>query len=108
MMNESICSFYDMLTELPKCYSWTRENNNIVAKKIRGTSKGTVFNPITAVASSRGLGTYMNNKKDTMKAGTQLGLPRNFTSTVYDATNARSNRGNTQVVRGRILSRLES
>ena len=43
-----------------------------------------------------------------MKAGTQLGLPRNFTSTVYDATNARSNRGNTQVVRGRILSRLES
>lgn len=107
MKSESICEFYNTLNKLPKCYMWMVEDKSIVAKKTRGISKGFMFNPVTAVAHRLGIGTYANNKEATLKAGSAMGLPRSFTSNVYDAVNARSNRGNTQVVRGKILSRLD-
>ena len=98
--------FYQTLNSLPKCYSWTRNGKSLTAVKSRGISKGIVFNPVTAVAHRLGLGTFTNNKKSTLKAGTALGLPREFTSHIYDATQGLTNRGNTQVVRGRLLSQI--
>ena len=103
---ETINDFYDTLTKLPKCYEWTVENKSIIATKTRGVAKGVTFNPVTAVAHKLGVGNFSNNKNGTLEAGSALGLPRRFTSSVYDAVKGRFNRGNTQVLRGRILSKI--
>ena len=100
--------FYETLNNLPQCYRWSMEDATITATKTRGSDRGTTFNTVTAVAHKMGLGTFSNNKKQTLKAGTALGLPRSFTQHVYDATHSRTNRGNAQVVRGRILSNVGS
>jgi len=93
--------FYKALSKLPRRYSWRMDGKTIVSSH---RSVDETLNPVTAVAHNRGLGIFANNKKDTLKAGTALGLPRSFTTQLYDATKSSSNRGNTQVVRGRILS----
>ena len=100
--------FYTTLNNLPQCYTWGMEDTQITVTKTRGVARGTSFNPVTAVAHRRGLGVYGNNKRDTLKAGTALGLPRTFTSNVYDAVRSITNRGNAQVVRGRILEAISS
>ena len=106
MMERS--DFYCSLSKLPTTYNWNVEDNkSIAAVKTRGPAKGKTFNPVTAVAHKLGLGTFGHTKRDTLKAGTALGLPREFTSHVYDATTSVSNRGNAQVVRGKIRSALE-
>jgi hypothetical protein len=77
--------FYTALSKLPSSYS---------------------FNPVTAVAYRHTGEVYGTNKRETLKAGKALGLTREFTSHVYNATAGVSNRGNTQVVRGKIRSAL--
>tara|TARA_Y100000590_G_scaffold345698_3_gene395550 strand:- start:27942 stop:28265 length:324 start_codon:yes stop_codon:yes gene_type:complete len=100
--------FYQSLTTLPVSYSWTvGDNKSITATKTRGKDRGSSVNPVTAVAQSKGLGTYGTNKRETLKAGKALGLSRTFASTAYDAATSVSNRGNAQVVRGKIRSALE-
>ena len=64
------------------------------------------FNPVTAVAYRSTGEVYGTNKRETLKAGKALGLTREFTNHVYNATTSVSNRGNTQVVRGKIRSAL--
>ena len=93
--------FYTALGRLPRRrYGWSMDGNTITSS----TSSGETLNPVTAVAHHRGLGTFSNNKRETLKAGTALGLPRSFTEQLYDATKGTYNRGNTQVVRGRLRS----
>ena len=100
--------FYQSLNTLPVSYSWSvSSNKNITATKTRGKGRGTDFNPVTAVAQEKKLGTYGTNKRETLKAGKALGLTRTFSSTAYDAATSVSNRGNAQVVRGKIRSALE-
>jgi len=100
--------FYDSLATLPQSYSWQVGDNKIIsAVKTRDPGKGNNFNPVTAVAHKLGHGTFGTTKRETLKAGTALGLPRQFTSHVYNATTGVSNRGNSQVVRGKIRSALE-
>ena len=100
--------FYQSLTTLPVSHSWTvGDNKSITAEKTRGKDRGSSVNPVTAVAQSKGLGTYGTNKRETLKAGKALGLSRAFASTAYDAATSVSNRGNAQVVRGKIRSALE-
>ena len=100
--------FYATLNNLPQCYTWGMEDTEITVTKTRGVARGTSFNPITAVAHRMGFGMFSNNKKETLKAGTALGLPRTFTSNVYDAVRSTTNRGNAQVVRGRILEAISN
>lgn len=100
--------FYKALSSVKNSYEWQIDgDNNIVATKSRGKNRGSLFNPITAVATLKGYIANGNNKRETLKAGTALGLPRSFTEHVYDATVSVSNRGNAQVVRGKIRSALE-
>jgi hypothetical protein len=100
--------FYKSLTTLPVSYNWTvGTNKSITATKTRGKGRGEAFNPVTAVAQAQGLGTYGTNKRETLKAGRALGLTFTFVSTAYDAATSVSNRGNAQVVRGKIRSALE-
>ena len=103
-----INEFYQQLSTVSSSYKWeVSTSKTISATGTRGKTKGLKLNPVTALAYRRGLGTYGSNKRDTLRAGKALGLTKVFTENVYQATTNYSNRGNSQVVRGRILSALE-
>tara|TARA_Y100001938_G_C7971202_1_gene369424 strand:- start:123 stop:440 length:318 start_codon:yes stop_codon:yes gene_type:complete len=98
--------FYQLLASLPTTYQFGVEDNTIVGTTTRGSARGTTFNPVTALAYRHTGEVYGTNKRETLKAGRALGLTREFTNHVYDATKSSSNRGNAQVVRGKIRSAL--
>jgi hypothetical protein len=50
---------------------------------------------------------FNNTRDDTIHAASLLGIPRSVARQIYSATLGTYNRGNTQVVRGRIRSALE-
>ena len=104
-----IGEFYQQLSGLPSTtYKWSIEGNQkIVGTGKRGRAKGLTFNPVTAVAHREGHGEYSNNKRDTIRAGRALGLSNTFSVFLYQATTNYSNRGHSQVVRGKIRSALE-
>ena len=104
-----IQEFYQQLSSLPHTtYNFSiQDNQNIVATGRRGKAKGITFNPVTAVAHRSGHGSYGTNKRDTLKAGRALGLSKTFSENLYQATTNHSNRGHSQVVRGKIRSALE-
>jgi len=98
--------FYSTLASLPQSYQFGVQDNTIVGQTNRGSGRGVTFNPVTVVAFRETGEVYGTNKRETLKAGRALGLTRQFTETVYNATTGVSNRGNTQVVRGKIKSAL--
>ena len=96
--------FYTALTRLPKSYFNT--TGDLTGTITGGQERGTSVNPITAVAYKFTGTVYGTNKRETLRAGRALGLSKYFTETVYNATTGGSNRGNTQVVRGKVRSAL--
>lgn len=95
--------FYEALSLVSGNFEWQIENDNTI---VAIGKRGRRYNPVTAVAKTLGHSVEGNNKRETLKAGTALGLSREYTETVYNATKGVSNRGNVQVVRGRIRSAL--
>lgn len=97
--------FYEALESISSQYNWEINDNQIVGS---GRSRNQPhYNPVTALARSmRVYSASGSNKRETLKAGTAMGLPREFTEQVYNATIGASNRGNAQVVRGRIRRAL--
>ena len=59
------------------------------------------------LAHKSGFGIYDNTRDGTEHAASLIGLPRTTARKIYSATLGTSNRGNTQVVRGKIRSALE-
>ena len=98
--------FYLTLASLPQSYQFDVEDNTIVGTSKRGKTRGVSFNPVTVLAYRQTAEVYGTNKRETLKAGRVLGLTREFTTHVYNATAGVSNRGNTQVVRGKLRSAL--
>jgi hypothetical protein len=98
--------FYNTLESLPSSYRFGVQDNTIVGTTNRGPARGVTFNPVTAVAFRKTGEVFGTNKRETLKAGRAIGLPREFVTHVYDATQSNSNRGNAQVVRGKIRSAL--
>ena len=96
--------FYTALTRLPKSYFKTE--GELTGSITGGQYRGETVNPITAVAYKATGQVYGTNKRETLRAGKALGLQRYFTETVYNASTGGSNRGNTQVVRGKVRSAL--
>jgi hypothetical protein len=96
--------FYAALTQLPKSYFNT--TGDLTGTITGGQQRGTTVNPVTAVAYRATGQVYGTNKRETLRAGKALGLNRYFTETVYNAITSGSNRGNTQVVRGKVKSAL--
>ena len=88
-------------------YSWNLQDNVLKGVKSSGQNKGLEVNPVTALATSQGKGSFGTGKRDTLKAGKALGLSTEFINHVFNAANGATNRGNTQVVRGKIRSALE-
>ncbi len=100
--------FYRTLSRLKKQYNWEiNEDNSIVATSTGQRRSAVTYNPVTAVANWHGYRVSSNNKRETLKLGRALGLTRDFVEHVYDATTSMSNRGNAQVVRGKLRSALE-
>ena len=72
-----------------------------------GPNRGNTLNPVTALAHKSGFGFFNNNREDTVYAASLLGLPRKYARSIYSATIGSNNRGNSQVIRGKIRSALE-
>lgn len=98
---------FDKLSNLAGAYHWDINHNRVIATIQSGYYKGFTLNPITALAHKSGFGFFNNNREDTEFAARLLGIPRSIARNVYSATLGTYNRGNTQVVRGRIRSALE-
>ena len=99
--------FFDRLSNIATAYHWDINNNRLSATIQSGHYKGVTLNPITALAHKSGFGLFNNNREDTEFAARLLGISRSAARNVYSATLATHNRGNTQVLRGRIRSALE-
>jgi hypothetical protein len=102
-----INDFYDALNKLPQQYNFDVQSDKSILGVGKRKLQGATFNPVTAVAHRATGDKFGTNKRETQRAGKALGLSRNAVDTVYNATTSGSNRGNTQVVRGKIRSALE-
>lgn len=99
--------FYNRLYNVSQSYHWhLSDDNKVVATIQSGPHRGCTLNPITALAHKSGFGIHDNTRNGTEYAASLLGLPRKLARNIYSATLATYNRGNTQVVRGRIRSAL--
>ena len=99
--------FFDRLENVSTSYHWDVEGNRVVATIQSGYFRGFTLNPITALAHKSGLGFFDNTRESTEFAARLLGIPRKLARNIYSATLGTYNRGNTQVVRGKIRSALE-
>ena len=99
--------FYSALGSLPQYYNFDVDAGTIVGEVRRGNYSGSTVNPITAVALRETGTLYGTNKRETQRAGRAIGLSSQFVNHVYNATTGVSNRGNAQVVRGKIRNALE-
>lgn len=99
-MNQT--EFINQLSQVSNSYTWTYKNNSLVGVARYGNDRNMSFNPITALARSRRLGTFFNNKTGTAQAASCLGISQNTKDSILSS----SNRGNAQVLRGRMLSTL--
>lgn len=99
--------FYSALSNLPQYYNFDVDGSSITGEIRRGENRGSRVNPITAVAFRQNGVLFPTNKRDTVRAGKSIGLSVEFINHVYNATNGTENRGNAQVVRGKIRKALE-
>jgi hypothetical protein len=99
-MNQT--QFLNELSSVSNSYTWTYAGNSLIGVARNGQDRGLNFNPITALARSNRLGTFPHTKRGTSAASRALGL----SVTTVDSILSSSNRGNAQVVRGRMLSTL--
>lgn len=100
--------FYNRLYNVSASYHWhLNDNNKVVATIQSGPNRGHTLNPVTALAHKSGFGFFDDTRDGTEYAASLLGLPRKLARTIYSATLGTHNRGNTQVLRGKIRSALE-
>ena len=99
-MNQT--EFLSQLSLVTNSYKWTYENGHLFGIAQNGHDRGSRFNPITALARSKRLGSFLNSSRGTKSAARALGLCCTTVSSILSS----SNRGNAQVVRGRMLSTL--
>jgi hypothetical protein len=99
--------FFDRLTGVSSAYHWGVDHNKVEAVIRSGPNRGHTLNPVTALAHKSGFGLFDNTRNGTEQAASLLGLSRTTARQVYSATLGTHNRGNTQVLRGRIRSALE-
>ena len=94
--------FLMALSQTTSSYSWGFEGKKIVGTAKNGKTRGRKFNPLTAVCRSTGLGNGTNTQ-----AARKLGVTSTLRHNIASATSALSNRGNTQVLRGKIRHVLD-
>ena len=95
------------LQKTKKSYKWHLRGNKIRGVARNGKDKGETFDPVTAVSRYTGKGTYEVTQRGRKRAGKSTGLSTTLTHSVIHAADARNNRGNSQVLRGRIKQILD-
>lgn len=99
--------FYNRLYNVSSSYHWhLNDSNKVVATIQSGPYRGHTLNPVTALAHKSGFGFFDDTRDGTEYAASLLRIPRKLARSIYSATVGTYNRGNTQVVRGRIRSAL--
>ncbi len=95
------------LQKTKKSYKWHISGNKIRGVARNGKDKGELFDPVTAVSRYTGNGTYDVTQRGRRRAGRSTGLSTTLTNTVMNASDAKYNRGGSQVLRGRIRQVLD-
>jgi phage terminase large subunit-like protein len=99
--------FLVALSQTTTAYKWTVDNKQIVGTAKNGKTRGKKFDPVTAVCRSVGKGTYASTCRGKKQAASKIGLTDTLAKNVSSATQAKSNRGNYQVLRGRMRQVLD-
>tara|TARA_R110000868_G_scaffold315517_3_gene576403 strand:+ start:2363 stop:2680 length:318 start_codon:yes stop_codon:yes gene_type:complete len=100
-------SVIEKLNGVAHSYHWDVNDKRVVATLKSGDYRGHTLNPVTALAHKAGLGVFENTRNGTEYAASLLGISRSTARAIYSATLGTNNRGNTQVLRGKIRSALE-
>ena len=95
------------LQKTKKSYKWHISGNKIRGVARNGKDRGELFDPVTAVSRYTGNGTYDVTQRGRRRAGRSTGLSTTLTNTVMNASDAKCNRGGSQVLRGRIRQVLD-
>ncbi len=103
-MNET--EFILALARTVKAYKWHVSGKRLTGVARNGKDRGQTFDPLTAVCRSTGNGTYGSNVRGQKTAARRLGVSTTLATNVINATKASSNRGNYQVLRGRMKQAL--
>ena len=90
------------LSKTTGAYNWQVKDNKISGVAKNGKTRGQSFDPLTAVCRSTGNGPYCNSSRGRKNAGKKLGVTTVLVKNVEDATQAKSNRGNCQTLRGKM------
>jgi hypothetical protein len=98
-MRES--EFLNELNCVSRSYNWADEDLTGVAKNGRN-GRGSVFNPITALARTKRLGVFKSTREGTLKAAKALGLQQSMVTALFSD----NNRGHSQVLKGRVRKAL--
>ena len=103
MAVEVTMTFYEVLESIKANYKWSVINGRICGK----SKSGELVSPIVAVvrACDPSGPRYSNSLRDIKRAASRLSLPISFVSACIVSDN--TNRGNAQVVRGRLNSILQ-
>lgn len=92
MNQDNFMRAFEALSDL---YIWSYSKNRLLAF----SRSGEVLNPVTAVALSRCGILFRNTKRDTERAARLLGITKQLAMAIYST----SNRGHSQIVRGKLL-----
>ena len=90
------------LSKTTKAYKWQVSHNKIVGVARNGKRRGYRFDPVTALCRFNGKGDYNNTVLGRRKAACNLGISKSMLRHVQDAVTAKSNRGHSQTLRGKI------
>tara|TARA_Y100000310_G_scaffold65019_1_gene60539 strand:- start:1722 stop:2057 length:336 start_codon:yes stop_codon:yes gene_type:complete len=105
MMNET--GFILALEKTTKAYSWSvNGKNQLLGVARNGADRGRTFSPLTAVCRYTGNGTFRDTKRGQRSAARNLSVSTTLADNVVNAGKAASNRGNYQVLRGRMKQAL--
>ena len=87
-------TFLNTFSTISSSYNFRRDGTQLVGNV--GEHK---FNPITALCHQYNGKLYRNNKRETLRAARTIGMSQELALAVY----SKSNRGHSQVVRGKML-----
>ena len=88
------------LSKTLKAYKWEIVKNRIVGVARNGKTKGLRFDPVTAICRSKGQGTFTDT-------AVKIGVNSCMLKNLEDAVVAKSNRGHSQTLRGKIRQTLD-
>jgi hypothetical protein len=104
-MNET--RFILVLEKTTKAYNWAVDGkNHLLGVARNGADRGRTFSPLTAVCRFTGNGTFRDTKRGQKSAARNLSVSTTLADNVVNAGKAASNRGNYQVLRGRMKQAL--